>query len=208
MKQAVVLVHGIWMHGSSMLLLARHLRRAGFDCHCFSYASIRVAPADNAQRLQQFVADLDADVVHFVGHSLGGLVLLHLFEIYPQQRPGRVMFLGTPARGSQVAKRSYHYPLMPTLLGKSTQRALLGDTPKWKPARDLGLIAGSRPLGVGRLLGLDAQHNDGTVSLQETRIAGATGHISLPVSHAGLLFSARVARQVVHFLNHGQFQPE
>ena len=103
MREAVVLVHGIWMRGGSLLVIARRLESAGYVCHPFTYASVRRTAAENADRLQVFSARLDADIVHFVGHSLGGIVILHLFDRHPWQRPGRVVFLGSPVNGSAVA---------------------------------------------------------------------------------------------------------
>jgi pimeloyl-ACP methyl ester carboxylesterase len=206
MREAVVLVHGIWMRGGSLFVIARRLQSGGFTCHPFTYASVRRTAAQNAERLHAFSGRLDADIVHFVGHSLGGIVVLHLFDRYPQQRPGRVVFLGSPVNGSAVARRSAANPVSRLLLGNSLGRALLGGTPAWHGTRDLGVIAGSRPFGVGRVLGVLRGANDGTVSIDETRIAGAIDHIVLPVTHSGMAISRPVADQVRAFLRDGEFR--
>ncbi|MDH3713250.1 MAG: alpha/beta hydrolase [Gammaproteobacteria bacterium] len=205
MREAVVLVHGIWMRGGSLFIIARCLQSGGFNCYPFTYASVRRTAAQNAERLHAFSSGLEADIVHFVGHSLGGIVILHLFDRYPRQRPGRVVFAGSPVNGSAVAQRSAANPISQVLLGNSLRRALMGGTPAWRGARDLGVIAGSRSLGVGRLLGGLRGTNDGTVSVDETRIPGATDHIVLPVTHTGLVISRAVADQVQAFLRNGEF---
>ncbi|NIP72880.1 MAG: alpha/beta hydrolase [Gammaproteobacteria bacterium] len=189
-----------------MVPLARRLQRCGYHVHLFGYPSVRRAPAQNARRLQTFVQGLNAQVVHFVGHSLGGLVLLALFHEFPDQPPGRVVLLGSPLAGSRSAARLMRLPWGRRMLGRSVERGLLGDGPRWEAPRDLGVIAGSVPLGVGLLLGAARQAGDGAVGISETRIAGIRDHLVAPASHTGLLLSPRVARQVCHFLRRGRFE--
>ena len=76
---------------------------------------------------------------------------------------------------------------------------------RWSHAHALGIIAGSQPLGVGQLLANFNEDNDGTVAVSETRMPGATDHIVLPVSHLGMLVSARVAHETGLFLTQGRF---
>lgn len=205
-KESVVLLHGIWCNRLIMVPLARRLQRCGYRVHLFGYPSVRRSPAQNAPRLQRFVEALRAPVVHFVGHSLGGLVLLELFHQFPDQPPGRVVLLGSPLAGSRSAARLMRLPLGRRLLGRSVEGALLGDGPKWRAPRDLGVIAGSVPLGAGLVLGAARQAGDGAVGVAETRIAGIRDHLVQPTSHTGLLLSPRVARQVCHFLRRGRFE--
>lgn len=206
MREAVVLIHGIWMRGLEMSLLRWRLRRAGFHCYRFNYRSVSRSPAVNAEGLNEFLETVDADVVHLLAHSLGGLIVMHLFDQFPAQKPGRVLMLGTPIKGSAVAHHLMDKPLLGRLLGKATERALLGDVPRWKPARELGMIAGSRGAGLGHMLmrGLP-KPNDGVVGLEETRSPDINVHLTVPYSHTGLLFSTRVATVVVNFLRSGEF---
>jgi len=201
----VVLVHGIWVNGLEMLPLGRRLRRCGLMPRRFPYADLRRSPAENARRLQSWLEEISAEEVHFVGHSLGGIVLLHLFHLYPRQRPGRVVFLGTPALGSGVARRMHSSPRLRPLLGRTVEAGLLGGAPSWNAEHDLGLLAGTRELGIGRLIGGVEHPGDGTVALAETRVTGALERTTLAVSHTGMLFSRAVARQVCAFLRDGHF---
>lgn len=205
MRETVVLVHGIWMRGSSLFVLQKRLGDRGFESCAFTYRSVRRSAASNADRLQGFIASLDADIVHLVGHSLGGIVILHLFDRHPRQRPGRVVFLGSPVRGSAVAQRGARNPLSRFVLGESLRGALSGGTPPWRGGRPLGVIAGTRSIGIGRVLGGLRGPNDGTVAVRETRLPGASDSVMLSVTHMGMVASRRVADQVCAFLKSGRF---
>lgn len=207
MREAVVFVHGIWMTGAEMLLLRRRLNHCGFDCYSYRYQSLRRTPRENAIKLNQYLQSIRADVVHLVAHSLGGIVVLHLFEQYPRQKPGRVVMLGTPIRGSQVAQKMAASQWLQHLLGRSIERGLLGDAPRWQADRDLGVIAGTEGLGLGKLimLGELQEPNDGTIRLVATCSSGIKEHLALPYSHHGMLFARPVASSVCRFLQSGAF---
>jgi pimeloyl-ACP methyl ester carboxylesterase len=202
----VVLVHGLWVNGTDMTVLRRRLSHAGYDARQFSYPSVRQPPAANAMALQAFVREIDADTVHFVGHSLGGIVIRHLFHDYAEQRPGRVVTLGTPHRPSTAAVKLARWLPGRFALGESVRQGLLGGLPPWPADRELGSIAGSLRMGLGMVIPDIPAPNDGTVALEETRIPALRDHATLPVSHFGLLLSRRVFHEVDHFLKHGRFR--
>ena len=87
--------------------------------------------------------------------------------------------------------------------GPSRRRAAL-----WPCAdgREVGVIAGQVPLGLGRFFGRISEASDGTVAVAETRIAGLAGHVTVRASHSGLLFSATAAEQAIAFLRSGRFR--
>jgi pimeloyl-ACP methyl ester carboxylesterase len=203
----VVLVHGIFMPGGELWLLARRLRRCDFDVVIFHYPSRTRDLQRNADALARFVATQRSPVVHCVGHSLGGLVILQALRQAGLPR-GRVVLLGTPVQGSRVAQRLNQYSPGRWLLGKSTEGGLLQAAPAWDYDREIGIIAGDLPVGVGRVFSDLPGEHDGTVSVAETEVAGATDRIVVPVSHTGLVVSRAVARQVCAFLQDGHFIPE
>ncbi|MES9968275.1 MAG: alpha/beta hydrolase, partial [Sedimenticola sp.] len=98
-----MLVHGVWMTGLEMGWLGRRLTREGFDVRYFRYHSLGFTPSQNAERLHRFIRGLAVERLHLVGHSLGGIVLLHLFAGHAGIPPGRVILLGSPVNGSRVA---------------------------------------------------------------------------------------------------------
>jgi len=208
MKEAVILVHGIWLNGAEMWRLRQRLQQAGYDCHQFKYPCLKQTPEENADSLHDFVNGIDAKVIHFVCHSLGGLVLLHLFDRHIIKQPGRIVLLGVPVNGSEVARRLYSSRFTRWSLGKSVHRGLLGDRPVWMKWRDMGIIAGTLPLGMGLVVGGPRFPHDGTVSVEETCLGGATDAITHPASHLGLLYSEEVAIQVITFLRAGKFGDE
>jgi hypothetical protein len=84
-----------------------------------------------------------------------------------------------------------------------------GPLPRWDLPFDLGIIAGTRSLGLGRLAAPRMpKPNDGAVSLGETRIQGAKEYLDLPVSHSGMLLSSRVASSAANFFRFGRFAAE
>lgn len=151
-EEVVVLIHGLFMSGWEMALVRRRLAIAGFSTRQFSYPSVRVSPAVAARLLGGFVAGIEAPVVHYVAHSLGGLILRHFFHGDSDGRPGRVVTLATPHHGSRAAQAVAQTALGRRLLGQSIEQGLLGDVPAWRGERAVGVIAGSRGIGLGRFL--------------------------------------------------------
>ena len=210
MKTAAVFVHGLWLTGAESVLLRRRLAvRHGLECHSFSYRTVGRAMSDVTAQLAAFVERIDADQVHFVGHSLGGLVLYRYFETEPCAKPGRVVFLGSPTVKSRTAERVGRLPLVSSLIGRMVHDELVWpqEPRAWRCPRELGLVAGTRPLGLGRFFARFEEDCDGTIGVSETKLPGHTAHVTLPVSHMGMLASAAVADQVGEFLSNGRFRP-
>lgn len=201
-----VLVHGLWMHGVVMQLQRYHLARMGFDARCYFYPSMRLTLTGNADRLAQFARSLRAPQIHWVGHSLGGLVILHMLEREPALPPGRVVLIGVPYGDGYAQRALAASRFGARLLGRSIGEWTEIRKPENFPGREIGVIAGSRSRGLGRLVarGLPTP-NDGVVTVAETELAAACDHIVLPVSHSGMLFSRCVARQSGAFLRAGKF---
>lgn len=204
-RESIILVHGLWMKGAEMSLLRWRLRRVGYRVYQFSYRSVARELGENARRLHEFVRQVEGETVHFVGHSLGGLVVRRLFHDFPEQRSGRIVTLGSPHAGSYVANRLSRSGLMRKMLGCSLT-PLSGELFPWHSERELGSIAGSLSVGAGWFVRDLAKPNDGTVAVEETRLAGMTDHCVVHASHMGLLFSRIAAGQVIYFLRHGHFR--
>ena len=204
MREALILVHGLWMGGWAMQGLRLLLSRRGYAATTLDYRSMAQSLDEHARRLAARIAELRQPALHLVGHSLGGLVVLRYLRTYGEQRIGRIVLLGTPARACMAGLRLENMAAGERLLGASREiwRSLPDD---YRPQRELGVIAGSRPWGLGRLVLRLPGTNDGVVRLEETEVAGMHDRIVLPVSHSGMLVSARVAREVAAFLERGAF---
>ncbi len=203
----VVFLHGLWLQGREAALLRRRLKSScGFDVEVFRYPSVTATMAQVTGELQRFVTARAPRELHLVGHSLGGLVAYRFLERFPAQAPGRVVFLGTPAVASRAASEVARMAWARALLGHCVAEELLSARQRaWSIARDLGIIAGTLALGLGQLFVRFDEANDGSVAVSETRLAGATDFIALPVSHFGMLLSARVASEIGSFLLNGHF---
>jgi pimeloyl-ACP methyl ester carboxylesterase len=199
----VILVHGLWVPAVSMTLLALRLARDGLRCTSFRYAGRSGTLQTHAARLAEQARE--AGPAHYVGHSLGGLVLLEALERNRHLPAGRVVLLGSPVRGNFAGRRLARHAAGRWLLGASEPLWREGVRFRWTRPEPLGVVAGVREVGLGRLLGALPGANDGVVTLEETALEGAADRIALPVGHSQLVASARVARQVSAFLRHGRF---
>lgn len=184
-----------------------------FAAEPFSYASVSGSMVDHVKALREFAQGHRADRLHFIGHSLGGLVVLKLLEATADLPPGRAVLLGSPLQGSRAAQGLARWPLGRAMLGITMRdeflpaESLEPQSPAriWDGRREVGVIAGSAGLGLGRLVASLDGDNDGTVMVAETQLPGAKDHIVLPVTHTGMLFSAEVGRQCAEFLRTGKF---
>ncbi|ADH87197.1 alpha/beta fold hydrolase [Desulfurivibrio alkaliphilus] len=205
-QPAVILVHGIWMTGLEMGLLARRLRADGFVCYRFPYSSLRHSPGHNADNLADFVGQLAPrhPVIHLLGHSLGGRIIELTLCRHRLPAPGRVLTLGTPFTGSHIARRLARHPLSKMLLGASAP-LLLTAVPRWQHQRPLGVIAGDHGLGIGLFFPGMPKPHDGTVALEETFLKGAAARFTVHTAHLPMLFNREVATLAAAFLQTGAF---
>lgn len=202
MTRRVILLHGLWMRPASMALLARRLRGHGLEAELLGYRSVHGGPERAVAEVAKRVRAGDCDLV---GHSLGGLIALTALEHEPDLPVRRVVCLGSPLCGSAAAEGLARLPVIGATLGRSRELLRAGCKP-WRGPAEVGMVAGSQPLGLGQVLGRFKGEHDGTVAVAETRLEGLADHIVLRTSHTGLAFSAQVARQTAAFLHDGRFQ--
>ena len=206
-KDPVVIVHGLWVHGVIMGLLKRRIAHCGFVAHAYSYPSMRLTLSENAERLAQYCGRLGAPRIHIVAHSLGGLIALKMLETARGVHCGRLVLVGTPYSGSFAAARLSRFPGGTHLLGRSIAEWLSAPRPGISGADETGIIAGTRGFGLGSLIAPDLPRpNDGVVTLAETQIPGVNRRVDLRVTHSQMLVSRAVARQCCTFLRSGQFE--
>jgi hypothetical protein len=145
--------------------------------------------------------------VHFVGHSLGGvLVYRTLAECGAGQFAGNAVMLGSPLNGSLAARGAARFRALRPLLGPHVLSELAEPCRRcWNGPNAVGAIAGTLRMGTGQFFARFDEDNDGTVAVSETRIPGLADHLVLPHSHFGMLYAHDVAGQVAHFLANGRF---
>lgn len=210
----VICLHGMWMPGSEMAYVKRQLENEHkFSCHLFSYPSVKATLDENAALLADYIASLQASQVHLVGHSLGGVLALRMLATNPDASVARVVCLGSPLTGSRAASMLHEHEWGNAILGKSIAEGVVAHAAsEWAATvtgfREVGIIAGTVPLGLGRLVASFKEENDGTIAVSETRLAGARDHICMPVNHMGMVVSKDVTDQIAAFLLRGEFLRE
>jgi pimeloyl-ACP methyl ester carboxylesterase len=204
----VILVHGLWMSSFELLLIRRRLQADGsLRAVPFTYPTLVGSMSDHVRRLIECARAQQTERLHFVGHSLGGLVVLRALEVTADLPPGRAVLLGSPLQGSRTAQSLARLPFGRALLGGALCEECIDWSPReWSGRREVGVIAGSLGFGAGRLLTRLGDEHDGTVMVEETRLPGAKDHLVVATSHTGLVFSAEVVRQTKYFLEHGVFK--
>ena len=211
--RTVILVHGLGRTPASMTILATRLRDAGFRVVNFGYPSTSEEMEALVDRLESEVERCcagEAETVHFVTHSMGGILVWSYLDQQLEAHQGRVVMLSPPSRGSEVVDAFADSPMLRSVLGPAGSQ--LGTDSTAIPGRlgpvrfSLGIIAGNRslnPLFSWLIPGPD----DGTVGVDRAKVEGAADFLVVPASHSFIMNRADVAEQVVHFLRHGRFRP-
>lgn len=212
-QDGVVLLHGILRRAASMKQLELALADAGYRVLNLDYPSRAQDLSDIVDGLHGPIARFQAELtgaLHFVTHSMGGLVARAYLKRFRPAQLGRVVMLAPPNEGSEIAdllKRNWFYrsAFGPAGGQLATQRSeelcrLLGtvDYP-------LGVIAGDRTLYVFASLILPGA-NDGRVSVERTRVAGMSDHIVLHTSHPLIMRDPEAVAQTIQFLKNGSFR--
>ncbi len=213
-NEGVVLLHGILRSHLSMARLESALKRKGYRTFNINYPSrrfpIEVLADRLHSRIQRFAKSLSGNL-HFVTHSMGGLITRAYLSQHRPANLGRVVMLGPPNKGSEATDFWKNIWLYKTLYGPAGQQ--LGTDAEgpahWNDTVDypLGVIAGNRsadPFHSFLIPGKD----DGKVSIESTRQEGMTDHIILSATHSLMMYNAEVIRQTLHFLEYEKFQRE
>jgi pimeloyl-ACP methyl ester carboxylesterase len=203
-RELVVLVHGLWTGSWALAILAARLRHCGYDTRAFQYPSMGASLSANAAALARFAVSFAVPRVHFIGHSMGGLVVLRMLEATPELACGRTVLLGSPYGGSKAAEALARTAPGRLILGHTLMEWLRGSHSK-PEQYEIGVLAGGRNVGLGRLVTRLPDPNDGVVTEAEARVPGMNDFICLQVTHTEMLWSRKVAHQACAFLLSGRF---
>jgi len=206
----VVLLHGIARTARSLRRIERSLQQAGFATLNLDYASrkktLEVLAEDIHPQVSAF-ADACAGPVHFVTHSMGGLLARVYIARHRPARLGRVVMLGTPNGGSEVADRLKSFQLYRAFYGPAGQQLTTDAALATLPSIDypVGVVAGTRTLHPIASYFILPRPNDGRVSVQSSKLDRMTDHVTIETPHNGLIRHAAATAQTIAFLRAGQF---
>ncbi|MEX0678507.1 MAG: alpha/beta fold hydrolase [Pirellulales bacterium] len=214
---AVIVLHGLFRSASAMSRICRYLREeGGYTVFNVNYPTTRGSMADHARSLARIIETLDGiGELNFVGHSLGNLVVRHYLAdhtrpewgLRPDERIKRIVMLGPPNQGAQMAEALGGVGLFHVVAGASASQLAR----QWSelvenlatPACEFGILAGGRGgRGYNPLLEGD---NDLVISVETTRLAGAADFAVLPVIHTLMMDDRTVQEYTLRFLKHGYF---
>ena len=188
------------------------LEGSGFATLNQDYASRRKAlealAEDIHPAIQRFADGIDG-AVHFVGHSMGGLLARVYIARYQPKRLGRVVMLGTPNSGSEIADRLKNFGVYRAFFGPAgqqlgTQRDAAIEALFAPVDYPVGIIAGDRSIYPITSAFLPKPH-DGRVSVENTRRDGMADHIVIRTSHPWLVRHSVAIAQTIAFLKAGKF---
>lgn len=209
--ETVVLLHGLGRTAKSMAYMDKRLTSAGYTVFNYDYESRKSEIESLVDDLQAFITQCclqQGTRLHFVTHSLGGILVRALIG---QNRPvnlGRVVMLSPPNKGSETVDYLGDYTFFEKVFGPAASQ--LGTDPESFPNRlgpadfELGIITGNRtidPISSLIIPGTD----DGKVAIERTKLEGMKDFLVLPVSHAYIMQEPEVVDEVIYFLLKGRF---
>lgn len=209
-REMVVLLHGLGRTNAAMWLLTARMENAGYHVHRVGYSSINVSPDDMLKNITQQIDQCcknHSQNVHFVGHSLGGLMTRAYLQNNKVPKLGKVVLLGTPNQGTKVADHFSESWLMqclgPTVKALGTGEDSFVKTLKL-PNYQVGIIAGEYKNESNEAIipGKD----DGLVSVESTKIDNMADFILIETGHSMMRYNSEVAEQTIEFIKNGLFK--
>ena len=210
--RGVVLIHGILRSSKCLNAMAATLNEAGYRTFQFDYPSTQVSIPDAAEYLHQTIESLTGiEELSIVAHSMGGLVTRAYFAEHHDPRFRRVVMLGTPNHGAELADLVHQSFLVRAAAGPggrqlvTDSKGLIRSLPS--PQCEFAIIAGARhnPAGWNPLIPGD---DDGTVTVASTRLIGATDFSTVQTTHTSMLRNPEAIGQTLRFLNEGRLRAD
>ena len=210
--RAVILIHGLLQSSKCMADMAIHFEKAGYTTVEFDYPSTQVSIPEAARYLDKVIQSLDGiDEINFVTHSMGGLVVRAYSRDFHDPRIHRLVMLGTPNQGAELADITHQYWILRTVSGPGARQlgtradGLIPRLPL--PKCEFAVIAGCRgtPAGWNPLIPGD---DDGTVTVESTKLPGAADFIAVRAFHSRLLWEEESIGHAIRFIKEGRLRAD
>jgi pimeloyl-ACP methyl ester carboxylesterase len=208
----VVLLHGLGRTSVSMRPLEDRLTDHGFRVFNIGYPSTSLPVDRLAERVGEEIERCCGEGcgrLHFVTHSMGGIVLWYRLQEHRPENLARVVMLSPPSRGSELADYMKDRAIYRMTTGPAGQQMVTGPggiTVELRPVEfELGVIAGNETLNPF-YSGIIRGEDDGKVSVDEARAEGMADFLVVPRSHTFIMNDGEVAGQVIEFLDNGRFR--
>lgn len=214
-SECVILLHGLARTENSLSKLEDAAREAGYVAVNLGYPSrdnpIEVLADDVISRALQQCRSANTQRVHFITHSLGGILVRYYLTRHALANLGRVVMLSPPNQGSEAADDLQDLSLYQWLNGPAGQQLVTG--PTGLPAQlgpvdyPLGIITGNRHAFFdGWLADLFPGEHDGKVSVERAKVEGMSDFLVVPNSHSFIMDDDEVIAQSLYFLRNGHFE--
>jgi len=210
--KVVIVIHGIIRSSKSFSSMRKRLEKENYLVFGFDYPSTRVSIPESAEYLKKSILSLDGvEEIDIVAHSMGGLVVRSYLSKHQDKRIKRMVMMGVPNNGAQMANKLHDNFLYEAIYGPAGQQLVGGKnsfistlpTPKF----EFAIIAGARgnKKGYNPIVPGD---DDGTVSVESTRLPGARDFMTFKCVHSFLMGNAEVIDHTIRFLKSGRLRKE
>lgn len=205
-KEAVILIHGLYLNSLVMKNIEVDLENSGYKVYSYDYHTLNFDDIKDVEKLRNFIKNnITEHKLHYIGHSMGGLLIrLYLNKYYRDKKNGRVITLGTPHNTSNIAKKIKNSPFK-VLIGSAGNYVLTEKIPDFPSVVEFGCIIGTQNIGLLNIISPEENEGDGVVSLKEAKIKSCKHYCYINTTHTGLLFNGKVNKNILYFLKNGFF---
>jgi hypothetical protein len=212
--ECVILLHGLGRTEKSLLKLERHLIKHGFHVANIGYPSrekkIQTLSIETINQAIQMCSKVHPTKIHFVTHSMGGILVRYYLEYHKLNNLGRVVMLSPPNQGSEIVDKLKDFRFFKKINGPAGQQ--LGTDPESLPIQigpptyELGIITGDRSINPLLSLLIPGE-DDGKVSVESAKLRGMKDFLVVHTSHSFIMNDEKILNQVLFFLENGRFDP-